>query len=399
MSLQAAERRVAELGNAAGAEWTVAASLAQTPAARANAEYVEGWGMLMLSQYADYNLSLVVDDDDLRASAHAEVRGLPTRRDAIDGFIKATKDDPENALYWQSLGDALGPPIAFPGEEPMSGADASADPDYSERSLAAYRQALKLDPKNWLVSFYVAGYEIVTDPDHCLADLRRAAQANPSNGMLLYVIAQEEIRQTAYDRNWRNAGIYPSDPGAVAKAIQDLANSSTSNDYNLAADAMSLVREGNSLPECDYPIYRPPVPRMLAVAFDYRGLPDAPFALLASIRNIARDFAGYADVAALSGDLPDAVYADQLSIGLGERLMGDMRIVDNERDGHTVIIEIIGMATAATGYHSLAELLQEYGDPRDAQEAQQEYDQFRSAYAQWQKLRRSSMEQSDYDSY
>src|SRR5579884_3066305 len=93
-----------ELAKQAEAEWTKAIALCPDRKARASAEYVQGWGLSLLSGYRNGAV-----DYESGAQSPA-LSGMPTQDDAAKAFEAAVKDDPGNAVYWQSLGDALGPP-------------------------------------------------------------------------------------------------------------------------------------------------------------------------------------------------------------------------------------------------------------------------------------------------
>lgn len=91
---QAAAQIIA-LGLAAQTEWKQGVALATTPMLRAQAESVQGWGLL-------YERVL------LGATGYSESKapGAPKPAQVVAAFQTATKDDPTHSAYWEGLGYA-----------------------------------------------------------------------------------------------------------------------------------------------------------------------------------------------------------------------------------------------------------------------------------------------------
>jgi tetratricopeptide (TPR) repeat protein len=179
--------RVIELGTAAQGEWRQAVQLAPTRQTRAQAESVQGWGLLSerrILQFTDY--------------PEAKVPTAPKPMDAVVAFRSATKDDPDKAAYWEGLGDA------YPYSE--------FDPDteapqtsYALDIIRAWQKSLALATGNTGLGFKL--YEVQSrhttenpplDPKLALETLKTVAASDPGNSLLQYGLAALLFKQTHY---------------------------------------------------------------------------------------------------------------------------------------------------------------------------------------------------------
>jgi tetratricopeptide (TPR) repeat protein len=389
--------RVSELAKQAQAEWKLGISLEKDDKGRANAEYIQGWGLDILTTYKVVGGGMLETSD-----AQDAVPGMPSQDDVVKAFEAVTKDDPMQAIYWQSLGDILGPPQANTESADDSSGDQSDNATNSTRSMEAYRHALSLDPKNALLWWYIAQFEVRTDPAKAYDDLNHEITADPTNAYPFYIIAESELKQTRYINNHReNPDVNGGDFLTTEKVDRDMAATLTDQDRRLAANAIFLVEQGNNAPFCHYPVYHPPVPIWVTAAFDY--LYRAAFLLpaYAQQRGLARDLCGYADVCALSGDLTSAIDADRDIIGMGKRTIGDWSTQEDWKKGHTLIGQLVGIAIVNIGYTDMIRIAQHYGDPGMAEAAQAESDAFTQQQTDWRNALRQNdiIDQNEYADY
>lgn len=373
------------LAKEAQAEFTQAVKLAGNPAARASAEYQEGWALDMLARdsnvYNDYS-DLTGDDSEI---TEKPISGMPDNDDVVNAFEASTKDDPNIAVYWESLGDALGPPFAA-----------------TDESTDAFLHALSLNPRNALLWWYIAQFEIHGDPAQAVSDLKQAIAADQTNAFPMYILADAELAQTAYIHNHlEDSDVDQKDFAATQKIDSAMAATLTDQDRKLASDAIYWVEQGNNAGYCNYPIYRPPVPRALSVAFNWMYRVAVLFPALSKQRALARDLCGYADVCALQGDLTTAFNVDQDIVNMGKRMVGDWSMQEDWSKGQILISELVGVAIAAIGYHDMVRIAQHYGDQDMADADQQESDAFIAQETQWKHSlqQTNAADQDMYDNY
>lgn len=392
--------RLVDLAGEAKSEFAQAVALSKSPADQAKAEYEEGWALDMLAMdsivFVDYYFATQVDN------AQQPIAGMPKPQDVLATFARATTDDPGNAIYWESLGDVLDPHAQL---IPSSESSISIPPVPALKGMTsdqAFRKALALDPKNALLWWYIAQFEVGSDPAKAVPDLKQAIAAEQNNAFPMYILAEAELEQTNYINNHlEDANVVQKDFAATEKVDRDMAATLTDQDRKLASDAIFWVEQGNEAAFCSYPIYRPLVPRALSVAFGWMYRTRILFPALSKQRALARDLCGYADVCALQGDLTAAFNVDQDIVAMGKRMVGDWSMQEDWSKGQTLISELVGVAIASIGYKDMVRIAQNYGDQDMAQAVQAESDAFTDQETQWKHglQQTDAIDQDMYDNY
>jgi tetratricopeptide (TPR) repeat protein len=257
-----AKARVAALAAEAKAEWEKAEALAATPDDRAEAQHVRGWGLWLLARNEKNFLTGLDGKDDGESATAANLRAKVP--DEVRRLLQAaTEAAPENARYWQALGDALLPDRA--------------------KAEKAYRRALELDPLNpalWQRLYLWKGEKhtppaegeetptVTFDPKAAIDDLKRAAQADPLNAFPLYLLAGVKLRETDY-------GLVIGSPNLRGDAAVDaVAAKVTDAQRGAFREALEFIERGNRAPRYEPLRYRPAVPALLAAAWGYQSWLD-----------------------------------------------------------------------------------------------------------------------------
>ncbi len=254
--------RLTKLQEKALAAWAKGVELSKTPADKAQAQYVRGWGMALLQFY-------LTDDSSWRARLKSEaqrpsqfryyrdktvpleLKDLPTAAQIKAALDEATKLAPENALYWQALAD-------FSVMREQTNSEAA--------TTALYRRAATLAPKNanlWVRIYdretaYQYG-EKQTDALLALDDLRRAQARDKSNAWYGYEEASRELIDGTWDRSTNPA------KGAIEQRPADRSEAS----YAVGKRAINAMARANTLPRFAPPRYKESVPVLLARAWRY----------------------------------------------------------------------------------------------------------------------------------
>ena len=128
------EARLTALATQAQDAWEISVRLSKTPEEKAQAFFVQGWGMRVLHEY------LATEEPEATTQKTPPTllaQKTPTQADILRAFDKAIAAMPDNPLYWQAKGDAL-----------------SAGED-NETANKAYRKALSLEPQNAAALWYL----------------------------------------------------------------------------------------------------------------------------------------------------------------------------------------------------------------------------------------------------
>lgn len=328
--------RIGELGRAAQAEWKQSITLAKTPGERAEMENAQGWGLLFLVRLLE------------RTGYPAKkIPGAPTRDDAVKAFTAAVKDAPDKAEYWQGLGDA------YPYD--------SDDKSHAEPILAAYGRALALGVRDPALRFRLFQIQRDEHPKEALATLRAAAASDPGNALLQWLLSEALFQQVHY------GDVSNQTQGTAAERAQALVARDNDADRQVAQEALAALERGLTARDYYVPIYRPSVPKTLRRAWDYwnfwEDITAGAFAQSARMRNLARNAAGYADVAAREGNFGQAERAARDCIAVGLRLAGDWPLRDSSLLDSAVFNALVGVAIAAIGYNELGKVAALSGDP------------------------------------
>jgi tetratricopeptide (TPR) repeat protein len=381
-----AKARVAALAAEAKAEWEKAEALAATPDERAEAQHVRGWGLWLLARNEKNFLTGLDGKDDGESATAANLRAKVP--DEVRALLQAaTEAAPENARYWQALGDALLPDRV--------------------KAEKAYRRVLELDPANsalWQRLYLWKGEKhtppaegeetptVTFDPKAAIDDLKRAAQADPLNAFPLYLLAGVKLRETDY-------GLVIGSPNLRGDAAVDaVAAKVTDAQRGAFREALEFIERGNRAPRYEPLRYRPrrarSARRRVGVSElarrdnQRRWLP-----LFLGLRELARAASGYALVAAKEGHTADAVRACQAVIGIGERIAGDWPLKDDLQSNKTIINTLVGIAVTAVGYNSLERVYVAAGNVAGAEQTAAEYAAFKQRHqaytAAWRERQKS----------
>lgn len=343
------ERRLTDLQTKALAAWESGIALSASPAEKAQAYYIQGWGMRVLSLFLN---SAALDDSEepaVPASVPFMVKGIPKKSEFLAAFGKAIELAPQNPLYWQAKGDAL-----------IGRSDAAEDKKGAEK---AYRAALERKPRNAAALWYLlydwtaakAVNEFSSDlspkPDTdwpaALDLLRRASARDKGNAWPLYEEAGVLFRDAPYSLTGPSGNPEASEKEKEARraAVRTDAARKTGR------HAIDLITEGNRAARYETPHYADSVPPLLDAVWHYVFPVIIPFSSFARIRELARSAAGYAQFVAESEKQPDEAERAALAVvGMGYRMIGDWPTKDDPATGRTVIAGLVGIAVAGIGY-------------------------------------------------
>jgi hypothetical protein len=360
------EAHTVELSAKALMAWESGISLAKTPEEKANAYYIQGWGIRVLRQYMEAYAS-----DRLKSRltvAGYPIKEMPTHETMYAAFDKATIAAPDNPLYWQAKGDALGASTA-PGFDSYWQAKAATVGE-GDAAIAAYLKALDLKPRNatslWYLLYQRAApteYEKPENEKWALAEeyLRRASARDKSNAWPLYEEAvlkfcRAPYIMTGHDRN-----------RSTTTAEQEIRRAAVRNAdaRRDGRQAIDLIMRGNSAPRYEPPRYVDSVPNLLAVAWEWRhfGHEQGDSAGYSRARELARSAGTYAEfMASDENDRGEAVRAGWAAVGMGRRLMGDWPTEVDPGSGRTLMEPLVGWAVVTISYKFLLRVYEILGD-------------------------------------
>jgi len=376
-----ARARVDELGKVAAEDWDKARELAVTDDERAEADYVRGWGLLLLDKH---RLEPIADEKVVAKDAPADeeeeaddVPAPPSARvvEARKALDEAVKLAPENALYWQALGDVLLNGMASP--------NALKD---NAPARAAYQKSLDLEPRNpllWYLLYQATARTLTFDPApdneerraRARTYLLNAAKSDAMNGFFWYQLAALDLRATPYWKINERAGTDRESSFAEVLA------GATEADRKTARDAIALLERANAVPRYAAVRYQPAVPALLARAWDYTARFASFFDEGTGFRSLARQVSGYAQASARENHTGDAIRAARAIIGMGYRLLGDWPTKDKTPGDNTLITSLVGSAIAAIGHATLVKVYEEVGDEAGRRQALTEQDALRQRAA------------------
>ena len=202
-----------------------------------------------------YSHQIVKEDDPPKETGGP----LPTEKQIIQDFTQATKLRPQNARFWQSLGDARR------GENWYK----QDNPDFAP-AIAAYQTSLKLNNSN--PSLWYRIYQIVrqTDPALALKAMRQAAKEDGGNAYLLYRLAGallSETRAGPYAKPIQTNGVLESKEAATKRS---LSGTETEESKRKSEEALSLMERGNKMPRYKPMGYVSAAPDLLETAWNFQ---------------------------------------------------------------------------------------------------------------------------------
>lgn len=249
------------------------------------------------------------------------------------------------------------------------------------------------------------GYGFGQAPDHtqAISDLRRCIQEDPTNAFLLYLLAYEDMHKSAFENNSHNNSDLADKPGDPLQNRlnfdKQMVSGATSADRSLLDEALFSIETANTAPRCERPMYKEPVPPLIAAAWEYMSWVRILFPEDAHARDLARDLTGYAQGVAANGSLPDAERACRAVIGIGNKWLGNWQVTEDPRSGDTVIDRLVGAAIAAIGYSELVTIYQNFGAATQATSAQTDYDAFKSRVDDFKKSLSTTLMQNMFANY
>lgn len=382
-----------------------ARKIAKTPEAKAEVAYLEGWSLRILQTHAGYDsqvgaesgilysetvLGESEESDEFEEPAKKEEAKLyfpkPDDEEIRKAFTLATEKDPENALYWQSLGDVLNDPKHIESAYLKSLERNPRNPSLWHR---LYKTELKKDA-GVSVSGEDAPGQKTPHRERALFYLYKAAQYDPANGWYACEEAYLLFKETKYSsfllsHNAKSKAlskeplISDGQKQMRAEHEKNRQKGATSKSKDAGNHAVLLVERGNRSPNWEFPRYREPVPRLLAVARSYMGWATGEFSPFAQVRELARSLAGYGlYLAQEDRDNTQAVRSCRAAIGLGQRLEGNWPLRDDSISTSLVVRTLVGNAVVTIGMNSLIEVEKVSGSPQRAAQFQTEYAAYRA---------------------
>ncbi len=383
MPVSQAVAQINALTRDAQAQWKRTLQLSPTPALRAEAENVQGWGLQELRLLSSG--SITDNSTGLKG-----LLALPTQAEVIRLFTAATQDAPANAAYRQSLGDAQYANVkddAF-----VSRPDA----------LLSYKKSLALQPKNASLWFRVSRMTLKgeteggkADPQSATSALRQVIESDPDNAYPHYLLAGLLFAQTHYSD--------PHDKSEKPDQDKALTADYDAAQQDAASAALAEIDRGNTCLRFAYPEYQPPYPAILTGFGIWTNLlraSDMSFFDYAKLRELARACGGYARIAAAHGDALGLQRGARACIGMGMKMAGDWPVKDDGPGDGSVIAAVVGIAIASIGYADLVKGEGQIGDVLGMQQAQAEYDAFKQRQTAWRALQQpNETAVSPYDYY
>lgn len=388
ISLPQAVTRINALSKSAQAEWKLALALSRTSAERAEAQYVRGWGIHLLRLVTQGSISNGV------SSALPGLAGLPKDVESVKAFASAVKDAPDNAAYWESLGDAL---RADPVDQlrldflaPQYAAMSAKSP------LAAYQKALALQPRNaalWFRVYQIYSHDRTGHTPQKEDALQHMIDSDPDNAYPHYLLAGIRFRETHY-----------SDPHDKQEEVdQKLALTATYDAAQQKAGdaALTQMEQGNAAAHYFQPQYEPPYPTLLSGFGIWRSMlivEDVVFGENGKMREMARAAGGYSRIAAAHGDPDGAERGARAAIGIGLQMVGDWPTKDAMPGSGELINALVGFAVVGISYSDLIKGREQLKDTLATQQARAEYDALLTRENAWREVVRAHLaDASEYD--
>ena len=352
------ETQLSALIGKAEAAWARGLVLATTPAQKAEAYYVRGWGRRVLERYLD--------------TAPGATKNVPTKTQIRADFERAVTLAPDNPLYWQAKGDIMGEDTA---------------------AFAAYEKAADLSPRNPNLLYYLYAKVVSegSEPDRWAKAqkyLQQAQTRDRSNAWPCYEEAGILFRYAPYSLTGSsgNPDATPAEKEVTRNTVRNAAA------RKQGRQAINLILRGNGLPRYNYPQYQESVPDLLAAAWHYGFVEDIAlraggmFTGFARVRELARSATSYGVfVTEYENNAAEGVRACRATIGMGKRLVGDWSLEEDFRAGKTMIMVLVGAAIVAIGYKSLVRVCTLSGDRAALELAQAESDAFAVRTADYKK--------------
>lgn len=396
LSPKAVRARFRELSMAATADWEKARDLAATDAERAEAEYVRGWGLLLLDAYEQ---GMIPGDgepvpdtpEEADDASEEDVPPKPSARlvEARKALAEAVERAPQNALYQQAQGDVL-----------LGGATMAYVLKEDTPAWAAYQKALELEPRNsalWYRLYQTTARAITFDPKpeneqrraRARTYLLNAAKSDALNANFWYQLAALDLRAAPY---WK---ILNKPVSEREQAFADVLAGATEPDRKTARNAITLLERANAAPHYASVRYQPAVPVLLTRAWDYLARHAYFWEEGARFRELARETAGFALVSARENRTGDAVRAARALIGMGYRLIGDWPVKDKTPGDGTVLTSLVGRAITAIGHDTLVKVYDATGDEAGQRQAQALYNAFKERVTANREATLAEMERSE----
>lgn len=392
--------RVDELSEAALADWNKARELAATDAERAEIAYVRAWGLLLLDKHrlepiADENAAARETPVDESDEADSDVPAPPSARvvEARKALDEAVKLAPENALYWQALGDVLLNGMASP--------NVLKD---NAPARAAYQKSLDLEPRNpllWYLLYQATTRTLTFDSGPENEDRRarartyllNAAKGDTMNGFFWYQLAALDLHATPY---WKIQGKPATER---EQAFADVLAGATEANRKTARNAITLLERANAVPRYAAARYQPAVPVLLARAWDYTARFTSFFDDGTGFRELAREVSGYAQISSREKRTGEAVRAARALIGMGYRLIGNWPTKDKTPGDNTLITSLVGSAIAAIGHDTLVKVYDQAGDEAGRRQAEAAQNALKQRRAVLQEALEAELARPDHESY
>ncbi|MES2459361.1 MAG: hypothetical protein V4671_02170 [Armatimonadota bacterium] len=341
-----AKEQAGELGEKAMSAWDTALTACTTDAERANAQYVRGWGMIRLRRIAN---SFVFAQNPAGSGSFGQSapwldpNDVPSQKQVTAAFQAAADLVPENARYWQSLGDSF----------VIDGDSTAWD---RPKAIAAYEKALTLDRRSPTLWYQVFSLRERTDLPSATAALEKAAETDSTNAYYWYLLANLRLKSFAGNDDAENGEKAKKSSGLNAAAAPP------SRDLKALALGLDALQKGNTGTFRPVP-YAYAIPKILGpLSPNYTWISTALYDLYILIlpQNVAlavKDDIGRGDTAA-------AVAAARTSVIFSDRIQA-LCEAQSKDPGNFVIWNFSSIATNYS-YSSLADALDAAGDAESA---------------------------------
>ncbi len=386
--------RLSDLSQKAQEAWKKGVDLSKTSDEKAQALYVQAWGLTVLRwSLAVFSDKGAIDETSPMNDANngkntKPLANTPTAASAMQAIEEAARLDEKNARYAQSVGDM-------------------AEEADKAKAFAAYEKAVVLAPKdrNLLYLMYQKtaapaekkGETALSEtfqkaelqkPDDALLAvplgyLHRAQARDRSNAWPLYEEASLLFRLAPYAMMGGSAR-RDATPEQKQAAIDSVLNETA---RKRGKRAIAQITRANALPICQLPVYTPSVSPLLAVAWKMTLrsssflMSDETFDSYARLRELVRAVGGYTHVLAENENkLSDALNATRAALAMGERILKN----GDEDYG-------LGRMICLVAYKNCIKMYQKIGDTEGAEAIEKEMDDFQKWETAYQRNRKATM--------
>ena len=357
---EATTKTYLELAVKAQAEWDKTLALSTTPMQHGEALYTQGWGKSLLRKF---NYGIVKEEKPPKEKGGP----LPTEKQIVEDFDAATKINPKDARFWQSLGDALRGKNWYR----KTAAELAL-------STTAYQKSLAIDDRNSILWYRLYQLNRKEKPELAEDAIRHAAQASGDNAYFTYQFAGTLLAQTRYSSFPGPYQIieYKPENEVALKKFQSIPE--TNEGKQREANALAAMEQGNKMLRCKSAHYVPCLPPLLISAWNFQE--DASFSEeVGETYDLDLLLTGYGRVMLRESKFEEALRAANAIIGFGSR-----QVKEEMSNPSSNIADVshgrLSMQSVIWGYGLLQEIYGAMGNTISATQARNEYKKFEAQY-------------------